>query len=191
MVNKYTLVMPYIEGDMKKSTKADNSQKAANAIYKNLSEYFNNSVPSFHFSIQKGNEKNGKLYHFEVNETREADEVSFSIKQMKNIKGIEQLEEKFKEKLEKVKEKLEKEQDGGKKHNKSKKSKKHSVDDSSDSDLSSSSSDYKRAKSYRPTNTPIYYWWYDPSIYRLDSVYIPTLYSYLAPRMEYSTILLY
>ena len=187
MVNKYTLVMPYIEGTMNKSAKADNSQKAANVIYKNLSEYFNNSVPSFHFTIQKGDDKKGKLYHFEVNETREEDEVNFSIKQMKNIKGIENLEEKFKEKLEKVKEKLEKEQDGGKKH---KKSKKHRVDDSSDSDLSSSS-DYKRAKSYIPANMPISYWWYDPSIYRLDSVYIPTLYSYLAPRMEYATILLY
>jgi len=186
MPNKYTLVMPYIEGTMKKSAKAQNSQLAANMIYKNLSEYFNNSVPSFHFSIQKGGDKKGKLYHFEVKETREDDEVSFTIKQMTNIKGISDLEEKFKEKLEQVKEKLR--QEGGKKH---KKSKKHSIDDSSDSDLSSSSNDYKRAKSYVPTNQPIYYWWYDPSIYRLDTVYIPTLYSYLAPRMEYATILLY
>jgi hypothetical protein len=187
MANKYTLVIPYIEGTMKKSVKSENSQKAANAIYKNLSEHFNNSVPSFHFTIMKGTNKNGKLYHFEVNETRENDEVSFTINQMKNIKGVEKLEEKFKEKLEQIKDKLKKEQDGGKKH---KKSKKHAIDDSSDSDLSSSS-DYKRAKSYIPTNMPISYWWYDPSIYRLDSVYIPTLYSYLAPRMEYATILLY
>ena len=30
-------------------------------------------------------------------------------------------------------------------------------------------------------NQPIYYWWYDPSLYRLDTYYIPTFYSYVTP----------
>lgn len=176
--NKYHLVNPYIDGSFKTSVKAQNSQVAANVLYKKLSEHFNNSVESFHFTIQKGTSESGKLYHFEVNEKREENEVSFTIKPMV-IKGASELESKFKTKLDKFKTKLE--QEGGKKNKKSKsKSKKSKIEDSSDSDLSSSS-DYRRAKSYVPMNQPIYYWWYDPYVYRLDSVFIPNFYSYSIP----------
>jgi hypothetical protein len=182
MVNTYKLVNPYIEGELKTNVKADNSLKAAKNIYKKLSEHFNNSVPSFHFSIQKGGSDGGKLYHFEVKEKRNNDEVSFTVKPM-TIKGIDEAESRFKVKLSDVKERLK--QDGGKKHKKSKKSKKHDSD--SDSDFDSSSSDYKKSNSY--VSQPIYYWWYDPYVYRIDSVYVPTLYSYLTPRIEYSLLL--
>ena len=187
--NKYHLVNPYIDGSFKSSVKAQNSQVAANMLYKKLSEHFNNSVESFHFTIQKGESKSGKLYHFEVNEKREENEVSFTIKSLV-LKGASELEDKFRSRLDKFKLKLE--QEGGKKHKKSK-AKKHKVhDSSSDSDsLSSSSDDYRRAKSYIPTNQPIYYWWYDPYVYRLDSVYIPNFYSYSIPvRTELALYLL-
>ena len=186
MPNTYMLVNPYIEGKLETKVKAQNSQEAANMLYKSLSEHFNNSVPSFHFTIQKGGSGKGSLYHFEVKESRSNNEVNFSIKSM-NIKGVSELEEKFKTRLSQVKDKLA--QEGGKKNKKSKKSKKHDISDSSDSDLDSSSEDYKRAKSYVPVNQPIYYWWYDPYVYRIDSVYVPTLYSYLTPRMEYAILL--
>ena len=55
---------------------------------------------------------------------------------------------------------------------------------SSDSDYSSDSDDiYIRTRKTYYTE-PIYYWWYDPSIYRLDSYYIPTFYSYITPVIE-------
>jgi hypothetical protein len=78
-------------------------------------------------------------------------------------------------------------QAGGKKH-KSKKDKKKSKDsDSSDiSDSSDSYDFYKRALTYLPETQPIYYWWYDPYVYRMDSVYIPTFYSYFTPYIELS-----
>ena len=194
MPNTYVLVNPHIEGQLETKVKAQNSQEAANMLYKNLSENFNNSVPTFHFTIQKGSSGDGSLYHFEVNETRKNNEVNFSVKSM-NIKGISEVEVKFKERLEQAKNKLA--QEGGKKHksnksnksNKSKKSKKHDSSES-DSDLDSSSDDYKRAKSYVPLNQPIYYWWYDPYVYRLDSVYVPTFYTYTVPqRIEYAIVL--
>ena len=68
MVNSYVLVNPHIEGNFKSKLKAKNSNEAANIFYKNLSEHFNNSVPKFHFSIQKGSSGDGKYYHFEVKE---------------------------------------------------------------------------------------------------------------------------
>ena len=85
----------------------------------------------------------------------------------------------FNEKLEKFQAKME--QDGGKKKNR-KKSKKY--DNSDDSDDSDSDDFYKSIRTYRPINQPIYYWWYDPYIYKLDSLYIPTFYSYITPYIE-------
>ena len=184
MVNSYVLVNPHIEGNFKSKIKAKNSNEAANIFYKNLSEHFNNFVPKFHFSIQKGSSGDGKYYHFQVKETIQDKEVTFKVKPM-TIQGEDDVISSFKNKLENFKAKLN--QDGGKK--KSKKSKKHVVDDS-DSDFDDSSDDfYRRAKSYMPATQPIYYWWYDPFLYRLDSVYVPTFYAYVRPYIELSVTL--
>ncbi len=181
MVNTYVLVNPHIEGNFKSKIKAKNSQEAANIFYKNLSEHFNNFVPKFHFSIQKGSSGDGKLYHFEVKEQMEDKEVTFKVRPM-TVQGEEEAVASFKTKLDNFKAKLN--QDGGKK--KAKKSQKHSLSDD-DSDFEDSSEDfYRRAKSYVPTAQPIYYWWYDPYLYRLDSVYIPTFYAYVRPYIELS-----
>lgn len=184
MVNSYLLVNPHIEGNFNSKIKATNSKEAANIFYKNLSEHFNNSVPRFHFTIQKGSSGDGKYYHFEVKETRSKNEVSFKVNPLDLASDSESMGS-FKTRLENFKAKFN--QDGGKTHKKHKKSsKKHKSDSSdSDSDYDASSDDfYRRAKSYLPTNQPIYYWWYDPYVYRLDSIYIPTFYSYVTPYIE-------
>lgn len=184
MVNSYVLVNPHIEGNFKSNIKAKNSHEAANVFYKNLSEHFNNFVPKFHFSIQKGSSGDGKFYHFEVKEQMKDKEVTFKVRPM-TIESEAELVSSFKSKLENFKAKLN--QDGGKKKTKkSSKSKKHNLSDD-DSDFDDSSDDfYRRAKSYAPSNQPIYYWWYDPYLYRLDSVYIPTFYAYVRPYIELS-----
>jgi hypothetical protein len=182
MVNTYQLVNPHIEGKFNSKIKARNSSEAANLFYKNLSEHFNNSVPKFHFTIQKGSSGEGKYYHFEVKEMREDNAVTFDVKQI-NVQGESEALDRFKTKLENFKSKFN--QDGGKK--KSSKSKKHSKDDSDSDSLFDSSEDfYRRAKSYLPVTQPIYYWWYDPYLYRMDSIYIPTFYSYVTPYIELS-----
>ena len=188
MVNTYLLVNPHIEGNFNSKIKAKNSNEASNIFYKNLSEHFNNSVPQFHFTIQKGSSGDGKYYHFQVKENRSENEVSFKVKQM-NIAGDTESMQSFKAKLENFKAKFN--QDGGKKNKSHRKSSKHSKKDKDSSDSSDSSdwdesSDdfYRRAKSYLPVNQPIYYWWYDPYVYRLDSLYIPTFYSYVTPYIE-------
>jgi len=176
MVNSYVLVNPYIEGSFKSKIKARNSQEAAKMIYTNLSEHFNNSVPKFHFTIQKGTSSNGKMYHFKVSEEREDDTVNFSIKPL-TLKNEDSINREFKGRLEEIKNKLN--QDGGK--HRSKHSSKRSISDSSDS--SDSSDDYyRRARTYPYVPSyPFNYWWYDPSVYRLDSVFMPTFYSTSSP----------
>jgi Sec-independent protein translocase protein TatA len=133
MVNSYILVNPHIEGAFDRKIKAENSREASNSFYKNLSEHFNNSVPSFHFTIQKGTSGNGKLYHFEVKESMKNKEVTFSINPM-TIQNEDEAVKRFKKNLSNFKAKFK--QDGGKKK---KHSKKHKKDDSSDSSSSSDS----------------------------------------------------
>lgn len=185
MPQTYILVNPYIEGTFKSKVKANNSKEAASIIYKNLSEHFNNAVPAFLFTIHKGESGNGKYYHFKVSEERHENEVNFSINPY-TVKNEEEVIKNFKARLEKFKEKVN--QDGGKKHHKKSHKKKYDDDDDSSSESSISSSDisdryaYKRGKKvYLPSTLPIYSWWYDPYIYRLDSLYIPTFYSYVSP----------
>lgn len=176
MVNTYQLVNPHIEGSFNKKIKAKNSLVAANILYKNLSEHFNNSVPRFYFSIQKGSSGEGKLYHFNVKEERVDDEVSFKISSEDNINDDKISS--FKSNLDEFKEKF---QAGGKKK-KSRKSRKSYSKDDSDSD---SDDIYARASSYVPTQ-PIYYWWYDPSLYKVNNLYVPTFYSYATPYVQFS-----
>ena len=79
MANTYCLVNPYIEGEIDTKIKSNNSLKAAKVFYKNLSQHFNNNIPKFYFSIQKGGADDGKYYHFVVKEVKEDDEVKFNI----------------------------------------------------------------------------------------------------------------
>ena len=183
MTNSYVLVNPYIQGEMKNTIKADNSTIAAKIFYKNLSEHFNNAVPNFYFTIQKGSSGKGKYYHFESKERRNNDEVSFTISPYK-LKSENMTS--FKEKLETFKNKIQK---GGKKHKHKHKHRKHDSD-SSDSDSSDSEAYIKNISTYTPLlNQPIYYWWYDPYVYNLKSIFIPTFYPYVTPLIEYSLIL--
>jgi len=179
MVNTYCLVNPYIKGEMKTKIKCKNSHEAANIFYKNLSEHFNNSVPKFMFTIQKGSSGEGKLYHFEVSEKRNNDEVDYSIKIINNKIDKTDL---FKNKLDTLKNKFN--YIGGNDDNNKKKKKKDDSDDSDDSD--SDERFYKLAKKYiiNKPSVPIYYWWYYPYLYPLDSLYIPTFYPYITPYIE-------
>lgn len=177
MVNSYILVNPHIEGSFKTKIKAPNSQEASNIFYKNLSEHFNNSVPSFNFTLQKGSSGNGKFYHFQVKESRKNKEVTFSINPI-TIQGEEKSIERFKKNLNNFKSKFN--QSGGK----SKKHRKHKKDDDSSSSSSSDSDVYIKAKNSYNITQPIYYWWYDPYLYNIDNIYIPTFYSYATPYIE-------
>jgi hypothetical protein len=187
MVNSYRLVNPHIEGNFKSLVKAQNSQKAAENFYKDISSHFNNSVREFNFSIQKGSSGSGKMFHFKVKEHRKKNEVDYSIIPLK-IRGEEEHVSKFKEKLNNFKQKFDSQEGGKKKTKKSKSKSKDSSSSDSDSDSDSELTEqyYKRAKKYIANNQPIYYWWYDPYLYNLSTLYLPTFYSYVTPYIELS-----
>jgi len=187
MSNMYKLVNPYVQGDMKTSLKSKNSITAAKAFYKSLSEHFNNNIPKFYFTIQKGGSGTGKYYHFLVKEVKKDDEVKFNIEAY-NPSGPELPIKRFETNLKEFKNKFA--QAGGKSKkgkSKSKSKSKKSLDDSdSDSDFSDSSEEfYRKAQTYQPVvNAPLYYWWYDPQLYNLNSIFVPTFYPYVYPYIE-------
>jgi len=172
MTITYTLVNPQIKGSMKTQIKAENSLKAAKKLYGNLSEHFNNNVPAFYFTIQKGGSGNGKYYHFKVSEMRDGSEVDFTLEPIKIQNEKEQME-RFENKLKGFKKQYKRcEQKGGAKS------------------METDSEDYDEKEmtivSLLPTiyDWPIGYFWYDPYVFNLDFYYVPTFYPYITPFIE-------
>ena len=180
MVNNYNLVNPYIKGKVETNIKARNSREAANIIYTNISEHFNNAVPKFYFTIQKGG--SDKLYHFKVSEKRKNNEINFNISDIQ-LDNEPYINNEFKKKLENIKNKMNSQEGGKKMKKKSKKKKKQSKSSESESDSSSSEDVYVKTKKYYYSE-PLYYWWYDPLVYNLNSVFLPTFYSYATPYIQ-------
>jgi hypothetical protein len=191
MVKLYTLINPFIKGKFETSVEAKNSQEAASILYKNLADHFSKELPNFYFSLAKDK----KYYHFEVNEKKNKNEVTFSINALDLNNNTEEMKN-FTAKLNTIKKKLEEpyhtdpddtdsQQKGGKKkktikkYSKNKKKKHHDSD--SDSDSSSEEKDvYVKTKKYY-VNDPIYYYYWDPYIYNAVDLYWPSWYPWAAP----------
>lgn len=184
MSNEYNLVNPRIEGSLSTSVKSDNSFKAARKLYEALSEHFNNSVSTFHFTIQKGSSGKGKFYHFRVNESRKGDEVDYTLESVK-IKNEEDKMKQFKGMAS---------QSGGakkKKARKIRKSRPSKDSESDDSDLYEY--DPEEALAYGRSNitySPITYFWYYPYIYDIELVTIPTFNASIVPIVEIPLVLI-
>tara|TARA_E500000178_G_C17031647_1_gene760949 strand:+ start:2413 stop:2991 length:579 start_codon:yes stop_codon:yes gene_type:complete len=184
MSNSYVLVNPHIEGSLKTQVKAKNSLEAAKNLYKNLSEHFNNNVPKFHFTIQKGNSGNGKFYSFKVKESRTDNTVDFSLEPVV-VQNEKNTYVKFKKNLMRFTSGLE-QKGGAKKNRKPNKSKKSDPFDDDEDDEDFFDSDTKKGKSthsyYTPNvYSPISHFYYDPYLYSMNTFYVPTFYSYLNP----------
>lgn len=192
MSNYYVLVNPHIEGSMSKKVKAKNSIEAGKKLYKNLSEHFNNSVPKYYFSIQKGESGKGKYYSFKVKEQRIDNTVDFSLEPIA-LNNEESAYKKFQKNLQRFKTDLTKDQSGGAKKPKAKKSaKKPKKSDPFDEEDFMNAEDfygdfddepvYSTVGMHSPNGySPIHHYYYDPYLYRMNTFYVPTFYSYLNP----------
>ena len=87
-----------------------------------------------------------------------------------------------------VKEKNQKKKNQKKKKQKKKKSKKDDSSSSS-SDWLDSSENIGYKSEVVMTKEPIYYWWYDPHLYKLQKIYVPTFVAPLTPYIEIDLIL--
>lgn len=190
MVNTYKLVNPNIHGKFKTKIEAKNSDEAANKFYSNLSEHFNNSVPEFYFTIQKGSGTGAKYSHYKVTEKRSnKDEVTYNLTNYK-LKNEETAMKTYLKNLDNFIQSAGKSKKKSKKSSKKARKSKRRSDDSSDSSDSDSSDDSEseysdfdddtdilKLASKLSLNDAFHYWRYDPFLYGIKNLYIPNFYS--------------
>lgn len=183
---EYYLVNPVIGGSLKTKFSGKNNLDAANKAYTALSEYFNNNVPEFYFTLQEvssdktqiGAGKVSDYKHFLVKETKKGKQVNFRLVEHKVSNNSKELKN-FRGELKKLAEKA---QLGGYK-------KKHSYDEDDDIFEDDDSEMYfPKMKRSTILSEPISFWWYDPYVFRIKKYYVPT---YVAPLAPYVTIPLY
>lgn len=173
----YKLVNPLIKGKLNTTFEANSSGRAAEKAYNSISKYFHNSTPEFLFTLQKVRSKNtqvgeGKVsdyLHFKVIENRSGNQVNFELIPYKNFNK--------------------------KRLNKFKKSIRNTLDENIQSgggyrdryDINLDEDDdrylYKSDTSLR--YEPISLWLYDPYIYSIDRLYVPTFVSSISPYVTY------
>lgn len=208
MNDSYTLVNPYIVGNMDTTIKALSPIDAAKKLYSKLSQFFNNNLPQFFFTIKKDNNSDmltgggSDLHHFIVSEKKHGDTVDFKIapydlKDKSRINTFVNKLNQFKNKQnggfseddssssssDTLTEFTETEQFGGKFDSSSS----ESSSSESSSDSLSLESDYSLSI---PTfkMAPISYWWYDPQVYFLKKMYIPTFKAKVIPYIQLDLI---
>jgi len=175
---EYFLVNPLIGGNLKLKFTGKNDLDAAKKAYDTLSEYFNNNVPEFHFTLQKvsgekvqiGGGKNSDYKHFKSIETKNGNQVDFRLVPLKVTKNGADMKN-FRSKLKKLENKVQ--LGGGKK----KYDDEDWLDDSDD--------DYfPRLTRSTVLSSPLTYWWYDPYVFRIKKYYIPTFVAPIAPYIQ-------
>lgn len=167
MSHEYTLVNPTIKGSMKTSFSCSSDSEAGNKAWTELSQHLTGFVPKFHFTLQKGGRK---LKHFVVSEMKENKEVKFKIKPYKLKMTADQIDSFFRARNNNK-------QIGGKR-------KKKYIKEEDDSSSSSSSSDeYSNNQLYLYAN-PVTYYWYNPYLYQIETMFVPTFAVPIVPYVE-------
>lgn len=173
-MSNFKLINPSLQGNIKTTVSAKEPLDAAKQIWTNLSKYFTNDVPTFAFTIE--NQSGGMLHHFKVEETKNKNEATFKIESIESKLKAADLK-KFKAKVDEISK-----MKGGKKHSKK----------DEDDDSSSSSDGFDSLKLYKNfskrTLQPITYWWYNPYLYNVSSVFIPTFVTPVVPYIQIETV---
>ncbi|AYV79785.1 MAG: hypothetical protein Faunusvirus52_2 [Faunusvirus sp.] len=173
MSHKFTLVNPDITGDFPVTHQADNRMKAAEYFYQQMAELYDKDVPSFYFTIKEDD----KYYNFQVKERKKGDEVKYDIEEIPVDKSsLDTFVHEYAKNASKK---------GGKKKHGGGYSSSDS-DSGSDVDVNlDDSSDYIDQIYNTKTNySGIRYWWYDPYLYQVKTVFIPTFKAPITPYMH-------
>ncbi|CAH6421781.1 Hypothetical protein KVN_LOCUS467 [uncultured virus] len=187
-MNEYKLVNPFIQGNFTNIFKGSEPLEAAQNVWKTLSGYFTNNLPKFAFSLQ--NAKDKTLSHFLVQEKIKDDNVNYEISEI-NQPFSKTEEDAFINKLNDLQQETIK---GGRRRRRYRNSY-DDEDDDEDDDFDDLDEDYDKKKLKKmynkikyqnliKTNQPIIHWWYNPLLYKLPSVYIPTFIAPISPYVE-------
>jgi hypothetical protein len=183
-MNTYTLTNPTLLGSFQTEYTAKSASEAAAEFWKLFSgsNFISGNLPFYAFSLQ---DEKKNLTHFGVKELPKGTSAEYTIDELTInlddkhkkafLKGVSNI----------LKSKINDANVGvsGGKH------KKKSDDSSSSSSSSSGSSssddeDYFKYLRLRHRHKPIYYYWYDPTIYNIDTLFFPTFIAPLSPYVQ-------
>lgn len=189
----YRLINPNIKGSMATEVSALNDLQAASKLYSNFSSYLKLSIPNFIFSIQEGGSSDinkANIHSFYVKETINGNDVEYSIEKYNGEHNFDKFTRNYTSfnnknftSTEEPNISITNTKSGGAKSKRKYKKKKSKKLISLDDDDSSSSSSYYPPLRYKYANyyDPIYYWWYDPTLYYLKRTYVPLFVDNLYP----------
>ena len=162
-MDEYKIVNPRIRGSMNTRFMAENNKEAGLNAYKEMSSYFSNNVPSFVFTLQRGN----KMIHYVAKEKVNNEKVKFSVRQIDDSSKLRKIDE------DALKTFIADTGDGS------------NVGGGFtyfDDDSSSSSSSPNYVYHRKPIEySPITHWQYFPKIYPFQYSYVPTFISSVQP----------
>jgi hypothetical protein len=201
-MKSYKLVNPLIIGEFKTTYNSDNGMQAIEYFWKDLTNYITNNVPQIIVTLM---DESNVLYHYKISEKFQNSKnmVDYNISEY-NIDLTEKQKKDFIDNLHKYEEKTKSiVQKGGsvntenkeknKRYNKYKKSANKSSESESESDKSSDTSDssdfdlsesYYNFTKYKNYLQPIKIWYYTPTLYNLNNIFIPTFKPKIIPYIE-------
>lgn len=187
----FKLINPVIAGSFSKTYEAETAEEAGKMFWNALAiegKYISGNVPQFIFTMKEENLLSNKsnplpesLHHFVVSEMPEGKNASYSIKKLdlkmtasESSKLVDASTNAYSTAL-KLAADYQSNQNGGKR-------KKQSDDSSSSSDSSDSDvDDLFRSIRIKNMGKPIVYWWYTPSVYKVENIFTPTFVPSVTP----------
>jgi hypothetical protein len=180
----FTVINPVMGGDIPKTFEADTAEKAAEQLWENLTtvnKLFVENLPIFAFTLKAGD----KIEYFLVKEKVDGKTVTFKIENitehvMKNTTAAERAD--FLKESNAAQVRIDTKPTDGKTGGH-----KHRYNDSSSSSSSNdleSVDDYLRYIRRRSYRSPLYYWWYSPSIYRVRNIFSPIFTPSVSPYVQ-------
>jgi len=175
-------VNPLIIGNFNTEYKADSGLDAISQFWNDLSPHITNNVPQLYVTLQDGT---NNLLHYKISEKLVGGSkmTDFNISEFK-LDLTQSQKNNLLEQIKKVENKITK-QVGGLKHKPERSRHKDSSSSSSSSSLDSDDeNDYYNFKKYRSLTQPIAMWYYTPSIYRVNSMFVPTFTTPIVPYVK-------
>ncbi len=189
-MKSFKLVNPLIIGQFNTEYKAENGLEAISQFWNDLSTHLTNNVPNLYVTLKDGQ---NNLSHYKIEEKLSGGSklTDFNISEFK-LNLSQKAQQKFIEKVEtfeqKTNDKIAKQLGGAKaKAKQSRESKEKRYKDSSSSSSSSDLSDendYYNFSKYKRLTQPISMWYYAPTLYGVNSVFVPTFVNPIVPYVK-------
>ena len=170
----FELTNPVIVGSFNKTYDASNAEEAGRMFWEALAvdgKYISGNVPQFAFTMKEN--KTQKLYHFIVSETPSGKNASYSIKALElklTPAEANKLIDASKNAYDTAYKLAKDYQEGGKHKRRKHDDSSSSSSDSSDDDID----DMFRSMRIKSITRPLVYWWYTPTVYRVENLFTPT-----------------